>query len=130
MHPTLQITIWLVIWACIGGLWRPVALALVGAWGFGQAVYLVTGNNLPIPLYFVADAVVFLIAVRCFGSKLDSVIMALFVICWYVYLTKTGSNQWWWLWWISSVQLLLAGPLPQLQKIIFAVSHGPRRAEI
>jgi hypothetical protein len=123
-------TIALLAWSCIGGLWRPLALALVSAWGLGQAVYLVTDNSLPIALYWVTDAIIICVGLRFYSSITDAIIMALFAVCWYAYATKTGAEQWWWLWWISSVQLLLAGPLPQLQKTLFAVSHGPRRAGI
>jgi len=128
MHWTLQLTLMLVIWACIGGLWRHSALALIGAWGIGQAVYLTTGNSLPIPLYWLTDAVVICIIFGYIGSKLDYVIMALFVACWWAYSTKEGTEQWWILWAISSLQFFLAGPWPQLQQIIYSISHGPRRA--
>jgi hypothetical protein len=125
IHWTLQVTFLLVFWACIGGLWRPTALALIGAWAIGQAVYLTTGNSLPIALYLATDAMVLITIWARYGSKYDAAIMVLFVPCWYAYYDLTGSNQWWLLWWISSAQLLLAGPLPQLQKIIFSISHGP-----
>lgn len=130
MHWTLQTTLLLVLWACIGGLWRPSALALVGAWGLGQAVYLATGNSLPIALYWLLDPLCILIIWRTIGTKLDYAILAGFPFCWWAYLSQTGADQWWTLWFVSSAQFFLAGPIPQIQKILFSVSHGPRRARI
>lgn len=130
MHWTLQVTIGLVAWACIGGLWRPSALALVGAWGLAQGVYLVTGSSLPIALYWLLDPLCILVIWRTIGTKLDYVILAGFPVCWWAYLSQTGADQWWTLWAVSSVQFFLAGPIPHIQKVLFSVSHGPRRATI
>ena len=57
MHWTLAITALLVAWAMIGGVWRRGSLALTSAWGLGQIVYVVTGNNLPISLYWIIDPI-------------------------------------------------------------------------
>jgi hypothetical protein len=120
----------LVGWACIGGLWRPSALALVGAWAIGQTVYLITNDSLPIALYRLTDAIAVFIILRYKGSNLDYAILALFVPMWWSYVRQSGSEQWWTLWAISSLQFFLAGPWPQLQRIIFSISHGPRRAKV
>lgn len=130
MHWTLALIACLVLWAMVGGIWRTGSLALAGAWGVGQAVYIATGDSLPLWAYFGIDPIVAAIIVWRYGSKLDAFILALFAPMWWAYFNETGREQWWILWEISCLQLFLAGPWPQLQRIIFSVSHGPRRAEI
>lgn len=129
MHWTLTLIACLVVWAMAGGIWRKGSLALAGAWGFGQAVYIATGDSLPIWAYRYIDPLVAGIIIRHYGSKADAAILVLFAPMWWSYYNETGSEQWWTLWEISCLQLFLAGPWPQLQRIIFSISHGPRRAE-
>lgn len=130
MHWTLTMAAILVIWAAIGGLWRPVGLALVTAWLVGQFAFVVTGNELPIDLYIITDPIVMFITWRGKGSKLDYAILAGFPFCWLAYWKLTGADQWWTLWFITCLQLFLAGPIPQIQRGLSAYSHGPRRASI
>ena len=130
MHWTLAITALLVAGAMIGGVWRRGSLALTAAWGLGQIVYVVTGNNLPISLYWIIDPIVFCTVLRYYGSKLDAAILATFPLMWWTYFREAEIEQWWTLWVISSLQFFLAGPWPQQQQIIFSISHGPRRAEV
>jgi len=130
MHWTLALTSCLVVWALAGGIWRKGSAALAAAWGIGQAIYIATGDSLPIRAYFFIDPIVFCIIVWYYGSKLDAAILALFALAWWAYFNLIGREQWWTLWEISCLQFFLAGPWPQLQRIIFSVSHGPRRAEI
>lgn len=130
MHWTLQTTIILAMWASVGGLWRPSAIALVVAWLVGQAVYLGTGNSLPLSVYLITDPIVMFITWRGKGSKLDYAILAAFPFCWLAYWKLTGAEQWWTLWFITCLQLFLAGPIPQIQRGLSAYSHGPRRASI
>lgn len=128
MHWTLTTAVILVAWAAIGGLWRPSAVALVAAWGLGQLAFVVTGNELPLELYWITDPAVMYITWRWLGSKLDYAILAGFPVCWWAYIYQTGADQWWTLWFITCLQLFLAGPIPQIQRGLTAYSHGPRRA--
>jgi len=130
MHWTLIITGLLVAWAMLAGPWRWGSVALAASWCVGQSVYVLTGNELPIGVYWITDPIVMFILWRWAGSKLDYAILALFPACWWAYLNETGAEQWWTLWVISSLQLFLAGPFLQTQRILSAVSHGPRRAGI
>lgn len=130
MHWTLALIACLVVWAMAGGIWRKGSLALAGAWGFGQFIFVATGDELPVKAYIGADLVVIGIIVWYYGSKLDAAILVLFAPAWWAYFNLTDrGEQWWTLWEISCLQLFLAGPWPQLQRIIFSISHGPRRAE-
>ena len=129
MHWTLALIACLVAWAMIGGIWRASGAVLAMAWGLGQAAYVLTGSSLPLWVYYVTDPIAAFIILRRYGSILDASILALFVPMWWAYFNQTGREQWWTLWEISCLQLLLAGPWPQLQQITFSVSHGPRRAE-
>lgn len=129
MHWTLSVTACLVLWAMAGGVWRKGSAALAASWMIGQAVYIATGNSLPIWAYYITDPIVAGIIIRHYGSKWDASILVLFAPMWWAYFNETGREQWWTLWEISCSQLFLAGPWPQLQRIIFSISHGPRRAE-
>ena len=129
MHWTLALIACLVLWALAGGIWRKGSAALAAAWGVGQFIFIVTGDELPIKAYICVDLVVIDIIFWYYGSKLDAAILVLFAPAWWAYFNLIGRDQWWTLWGISCLQLFLAGPWPQLQRIIFSVSHGPRRAE-
>ena len=130
MHWTLALTALLVLWAMAGCVWRKGSIALVGAWIIGQVVFIATGNNLPIGLYWATDLVVLYALMHYHASTFDTAIMVLFVPCWYAYVALSGVEQWWTLWAISCLQLFLAGPFLGIQRILSTVSHGPRRAEV
>ena len=127
MHWTLTLTACLVVWAGIGGIWRKGSIALCAAWAFGQAIYIATGDSLPVSVYWLTDVLVLFTLWRHKGSNLDTAIMVLFVPCWWSYVMQTGVEQWWTLLTITCVQLFLAGPIPSIQRILFTISHGPRR---
>lgn len=128
MHWTLTTAFALVVWSTIGGVWRPAGLALATAWLVGQIAFVLTGNELPLDLYLITDPIVMYITWRGLGSKLDYAILAGFPLCWLAYRYQQGAEQWWTLWFITCLQLFLAGPIPQIQRGLTAYSHGPRRA--
>lgn len=130
MHWTLTLIACLVVWAGIGGIWRKGSIALCVAWAFGQAIYIATGDSLPVEAYKQIDPIVALVIICFYGSKLDAAILVLFVPAWWAYDNLTGVEQWWTLLTITCAQLFLAGPIPNIQRILFTISHGPRRAEV
>lgn len=116
--------------------WRPrvrnlTAFALVLSWCFGQGIWLVTGNNLPISAYVIADIFV-LAAIFCKAdwqqywpyegwkaqllalwyerSPWDRAVIAIFPVMWCVYALPLGEwTKWALLWWLSAAQFFFAG---------------------
>ena len=125
MHWTLVTTCYLVAWAIAAGPWRIGSIALVASWLVGQAWFCATGDALPIRVYLILDPLVIAAVLHWRGSWLDWVILAIFPLEWVAYDQPDVVRQWWTLWGLSSVQLLAAGPWPQIQRILSAVSHGP-----
>jgi hypothetical protein len=126
MHWTLALIAYLVLWAMAGGLWRRGSLALAGAWAIGQAYWAITGNSIPIGLYWPLDLVVIAAFLHWRTSKLDWLIIALFPLEWAIYFAETGAGQWWALWALTCIQLALAGPWPWVQRAAETYTHGPR----
>lgn len=112
---------------------NPTALALVASWALGQGTWMLTGNNLPLQVYFLADLTVIAgiyakTTVRC-GAKVyssmadqlrcmifdltlaDRWIVAMFVGgCWPCYLIQFDDRtKWFLLFWLTIAQFLLSG---------------------
>jgi hypothetical protein len=109
------------------------ALALSLAWMAGEVTWLLTGNNLPLSTYFMADvAVISLIYAKtikrvgvkkyptlvkqcyCFLLDLticDRCVVAIFLLgCWPLYILAVDPyTKWWSLYWLTILQFLLAG---------------------
>lgn len=112
---------------------NPTAGALVAAWALGEATWLLTGNSLPLNVYFMADIAV--LAVMCVkaimkeGSRTyptmkaqlaafwraltlwDKLIAGGYIFAaWPVYVIAMHDYyRWWALYWIVVAQILLAG---------------------
>lgn len=111
--------------------WNATAAALVVAWCAGEAVYLATGNSLPVEIYLYPD--IFVLAVimakqeycnlRPYRSTLhqlkcvvlerspcDRVIMLMFPLAWALYAADIHAYyKWWALYLIVVVQFIAAG---------------------
>jgi len=121
---------------CVGvpaALRNWTALALVASWALGQGTWMVTGDNLPLKIYFLADLTVIGVILakeivkvgpkeyngiwhqlRCLIKDLtvqDRWIIAVFVAgCWPLYVISIGAyERWWMLYYITIAQFLLAG---------------------
>lgn len=107
---------------------NPTALGLVCAWLAGQITWLLTGNIMPRPIYFVADLMVIGLmygkafkAAEPWRTKLfhiftdltpwDRAILALFVFAvWPLYVADIHEYyRWYGLWALLIVQFMLAG---------------------
>ena len=112
---------------------NPTAFALVVSWAAGQGVWMLTGNNLPLKAYFIADltviAIIYAKTIIGCGPKTydglahqlwcmiadlspwDRAIVALFVFgCWPAYVLSLDEwTKWYLLFAISIGQFLLAG---------------------
>lgn len=109
---------------------NPTAAALVASWSFGQGVWLITGDNLPLKAYVIADITVLAVIIckpclfrgpyrdwlhqlRCIfdeRSAWDRFIIASFVVMWGLYILEVGDKfKWYALWALAIVQLLASG---------------------
>lgn len=128
------IVMWLVI-ACVGvpSAWRnSSALALLLSWLMGETAWLMTGDSLPLSVYFMADvaviAIIYAKAIRHAGVKtyydtrrqlaglvsdltvFDRWIVAIFLLgAWPLYLLDLDPrSKWFLLWGLTIAQFLLA----------------------
>lgn len=112
---------------------NPTAAALVLAWLVAECVWLLTGDNLPISTYFMADvAVITMIyakTIRRVGVKnyptirmqlkclildltnCDRWVVGLFLLgAWPAYILSADPYyKWWWLYAVTITQFILAG---------------------
>lgn len=109
---------------------NPTAAALVASWAFGEAVWLITGDNLPLKAYVIADITVLAVIIckpclfrgpyrdwlhqlRCIFDERtiwDQIIVASFPIMWGLYIAAVGDKfKWYALWALAIVQLLASG---------------------
>jgi hypothetical protein len=121
-----------VLAVAIGFFIRPTATAaaLVLSWVIGEAVYLITGNNIPLNFYLFCDISVIgviyakpryrpcpsfdgalhqlrcLILERC---PTDRVVLAIFPLMWVAYAAEISAYaKWWSLWWLVLAQFAAA----------------------
>jgi hypothetical protein len=127
----------LIMWAVVllvgvPSAWRnPTAAALVLCWIFGEVVFVLTGNSLPVKYYAYPD--IFVIAVifakgayqcqypyrslwhqlECIvleRSPADRVVMLIFPVMWALYISALHPYYLWYaLWGLTIVQFLAAG---------------------
>lgn len=121
----------LVAWSIGAGFWRPGSFVLALSWGIAQVHYVLTGDSVPLELYWLLDMATIAALLVWHSSRLDWLILAIFPAQWWTYDALGGVEQWWTLWALSSVQFILAGPWPGLQRADSHYSHGPlnRKAE-
>lgn len=118
----------------VPAMWyNPTAFGLVISWSMAQGLWYMTGDNLPLDFYFIADLTVIAIIYaktvsRCAGkvyrdgwhqlrcmvfdlTPWDRAIVALFVLgAWPLYILDIGAwEKWFGLWGITVFQFLLAG---------------------
>lgn len=131
---TPEIVIWAVVLAVSVSFLKGgnlTAGALVMAWIFGQVVYLITGNDLPVEYYAYPD--IFVIAVifakpewcnlrpyrsawhqlQCIileRSPADRIVLLIFPVMWVLYAAAVHPfYKWWSLYFLCIAQLLAAG---------------------
>lgn len=127
MHWTLAVTCVLVAWAIVAGPWRLGSVALAASWMIAQTWFYCTGEAVPVKLYYLLDVYSIAVLILWRTTWSDWLIVALYPVEWYVYENLAGVDQWWILWALSGVQLMLAGPWAQVQRTLHTVSHGPLR---
>jgi hypothetical protein len=135
----------LIMWAVVAFVGFPAAvrnstaLGLVCAWLAGEITWLISGNNLPLPVYVIADCMVVglmygkaLRAAEPWRTKVfrlyhdltpwDRAIAGIYIFAvWPIYASDLHPYYVWWsLWWLTIAQFLLAGgdalfahPLPK-----------------
>ena len=109
---------------------NPTAAALVASWAFGQAIWLTTGDNLPLKAYVMADITVLAVIIckpclfrgpyrdwlhqlRCIFDERtiwDRFIIVSFPVMWGLYVIEVDDKfKWYALWALAIIQLLAAG---------------------
>lgn len=129
MHWTLAMIACFVAWAFVAAPWRKGSLVLAVSWMAGQAVYIATGEAVPIWLYAPLDVVVLASVLYWRTTWLDWIIAAIFPLQWWAYFNLEGAGQWWVLWALAAVQMLAAGPWPNIYRALYSFTHGPLRAK-
>lgn len=85
-------------------------MALVLSWMAAQAVYLATGESVPVWFYIPADLLVIGALLVWHSSRIDWLILSLFPLQWSAYFWTDPVQQWWVLWGLALCQFILAGP--------------------
>lgn len=127
----------IIMYAVVAGVGLPAAIynrtafALVATWLLGFVAYKLTGDNLPLLLYFALDYVVLLAIFtkpetrdlspyRTFADQVralwqercpsDVIIAAIFFLMWTIYIVDIGDfYRWWALWGLVQLQFFAAG---------------------
>lgn len=125
----------IIIWATVivvgvPSAWRnPTAAALVMAWIAGQAIYMVTGDNLPTEFYVFPDLfVIAVVASKAMRTNADWVVLAIFPICWVLYVADISAfHKWYALWALTLAQFLVMGAetLSRFLRDADAMNHPP-----
>lgn len=140
-HWTYWLTIALVGWALLAAFYgtrlrwlvwkstivvaRPASLALVFGWLAAQLWWRFTGDQTPEYVYLPCDIAVILVILAARTTMLDVPILGLFLLEWAVYAKAPDElTEWWALFGLTSLQLLLAGPWIARQRASGSVSHG------
>jgi hypothetical protein len=131
---TPHLIMWAVVFAvALLARRNATAIALIASWMIGETAWLITGNNLPLSAYFMADlaviSVIYAKMIRRVGAKqystlwlqckcmfldlaiCDRWIVAIFLLgAWPLYVANIHPYyQWWALWALTISQFLLAG---------------------
>lgn len=109
LHWTFWIVFACAIWS-LSAYWRPASVALALSWGAAQAIWIYTGEQVPVWFYIPADLLVLVIIYHFRSSRLDWLIAACFPLAWQSYGWSDIVAQWWFLWAVMVFQLILAGP--------------------
>lgn len=126
LHWTALVAFGFAAWA-LSAYWRPGSIALALSWVSAQAVWYVTGDQVPVWFYLPADLIVLAVLLKFQTSRLDWIIAGCFPLAWQAYAWSDAVLQWWFLWAVMVFQLILAGPWKATRQITGSVSHGPGR---
>lgn len=118
------------LWLAPASLWRPSALALLIQWSVGEAVYQLTGDFIPLPVYMVGDCAVIAVVYLWRSHWSDWLILAVYPVVFWLYTIPETRQQWISLYYLALVQFVLAGPFPQIQRAMALYSHGPMRGKV
>lgn len=110
---TAGIIMWgVVLLVGLPSAWRnATALALVASWAIAQWWWLVTGDNIPLAVYFLCDtAVMAVILAKPARAWSDGVVLTIFLPMWVLYVAPlTDHDRWWLLWGLAIAQFMAVG---------------------
>lgn len=112
------------LWLAPASLWRPSALALLIQWSVGEAVYQLTGDFIPLPVYVVGDCAVIAAVYLWRSHWSDWLILAVYPVVFWLYTIPETRGQWVALYLLTLVQFVLAGPWPNMARSLPWFSHG------
>ena len=87
----------------------------------------VLGNELNIVFYRICDAFIFAFLWRERGQKAIAAILAIYLTMWIAYTLSDKDAMWWYLYWGTLAQIVLAGPWPEFARIGGKIQHGSFR---
>lgn len=112
------------LWLMPGAIWRPVAMALLMTWAVGEGSYYITGNQIPLKLYYMGDLIVAGVALMRRSHWSDLAVIPLIAAQWYWYQAPFGREQWMWLYFLTLAQMVACGPWPVLIRANGFYTHG------
>ncbi len=104
--------------ACLMVFWLVPALAcsrtpamLLATWVVGEIWYQRTGDGMPIGLFVTVDFIAAMLIWANRRGRMDWGVLAIFPILCVVYASDLSAyDQYWSLWWLTVIQMILAGP--------------------
>ncbi len=112
------------LWLAPGGIWRPVALALLTQWAVGEFIFAGLGEFVPVWAYLPFDLAIIAVVVAMRSHWSDWLVVAPYPAVWWLYAQPVSQAQWEALYWIALAQFIVAGPWPQIMRGRDHYSHG------
>lgn len=100
-------------WRFVGSV-RLVGVLIGAAWVVQQAFFWVAGDELPVGLFIVCDALICGYLWRSRFHWTDTAILVIYPVMWVAYFTLEPTPLWWFLYWLTITQMALAMPWPSL----------------
>jgi hypothetical protein len=117
MHWTGIITYCIVIpWLLAGAFVHETAAVLLAQWTMAEVNWIMTGDQMPLPLYIATDLTAALLVWQWKTGK-DWAVLAFFVPMWLSYRYLGGAAQWWTLLGLFWAQAIIAGPWVLINRI-------------
>jgi hypothetical protein len=114
-------------WKITGNV-RVAGLLIGGVWLAGQGYFVATGDEMPLTMFLVCDALIIAYLLRARTDWTDDAILAIYLPMIISYfLAEDATFHWWFLWVGTLCQMILVYPWLKFSKITGSQQHGPIR---